>query len=212
MRSDRQSERSIYGQAGQEYDQSDWIISQFPDGYSGYAIDVGAMDGLFFSNTLKLERERGWTVLCVEANPYIARELAENRSHWLNVAISDRSALSMPFHINGDIPASGSHLKWPDWAPPRPGGERWYTVSVPVMTLDLILAWSGFDKLDVVSMDIEFGEQAALAAFDVDRWKPKVMVVESNIDPCPYARWFTEHSYDLARRVGTDNLYVRKDV
>ena len=45
----------------------------------GVFVDIGAYDGLTFSNTLMLERERDWTGICIEPLPDIFAELRKNR-------------------------------------------------------------------------------------------------------------------------------------
>ena len=46
----------------------------------GVFVDVGAHDGVSFSNTLFFERELGWRGLCIEPIPEIFDDLAKNRS------------------------------------------------------------------------------------------------------------------------------------
>jgi hypothetical protein len=46
---------------------------------NGVFVDIGAYDGVTFSNTLMLERERGWTGICIEPLPDIFAELRKNR-------------------------------------------------------------------------------------------------------------------------------------
>ena len=45
----------------------------------GVFVDIGAYDGVTFSNTLMLERERGWTGVCIEPLPDVFAELRQNR-------------------------------------------------------------------------------------------------------------------------------------
>ncbi|MDD5433984.1 MAG: hypothetical protein PH343_01010 [Nitrospira sp.] len=45
----------MYSQIGQD----DWVLSQFPEGYSGYFLDIGAQGPKEINNTLLLE-ENGW--------------------------------------------------------------------------------------------------------------------------------------------------------
>jgi hypothetical protein len=42
---------------------------------NGTFIEIGGYDGEMFSNTLFLEKERGWTGLLVEANPYTYEQM-----------------------------------------------------------------------------------------------------------------------------------------
>jgi len=46
---------------------------------SGFFVDIGANDGVTFSNTYALER-KGWRGLCVEPHPDVFEQLRRNRS------------------------------------------------------------------------------------------------------------------------------------
>ena len=63
---------------------SQWILDQFPEGYRGYAIDVGASDGVSVNTTWALERAHAWTVLSVEANPEFRDQLIRERA-WVEM-------------------------------------------------------------------------------------------------------------------------------
>jgi hypothetical protein len=58
----------------------DKIVDEYLGGKgNGVFVDIGAYDGVTFSNTLMLERERGWTGICIEPLPDIFAELRKNR-------------------------------------------------------------------------------------------------------------------------------------
>ena len=53
---------------GSHAGEDEWILKQFPEGFRGYAVEIGALDGQYISNTWLLE-QNGWTCLCIEPNP-----------------------------------------------------------------------------------------------------------------------------------------------
>src|SRR6185436_5570115 len=53
--------------------------------FVGHACDVGANDGTQLSNSLHFE-EKGWTVLCIEPNPFLAEDGRKARKLWREVA------------------------------------------------------------------------------------------------------------------------------
>jgi FkbM family methyltransferase len=60
--------------------QDQYYIEQFSKGArGGRFLDVGAHDGVTTSNTLVLERDFGWTGVCVEANGDLIPTLIDNR-------------------------------------------------------------------------------------------------------------------------------------
>lgn len=76
-----------YSQVGQD----DWVLSVI--GNKGYFVDMGAFDGVHFSNTLKLE-EAGWEGLCIEPNPTNFALLKQNRRcELLNMAVATYKGL-----------------------------------------------------------------------------------------------------------------------
>ncbi|MCA9080361.1 MAG: FkbM family methyltransferase [Planctomycetaceae bacterium] len=55
-----------------EAGQLDWVLATLAHQRQGYFVDLGAWDGLESSNTLELERDYGWTGLCIEPLRYQA--------------------------------------------------------------------------------------------------------------------------------------------
>ena len=51
----------------------------FNDTKNGFFVEAGALDGEFLSNTLRLEKEQGWSGLLVEPNPSSFRQLLRKR-------------------------------------------------------------------------------------------------------------------------------------
>ena len=53
-----------------QYGQDRYIDKLLKGKRKGFFVEIGCHDGERFSNTLFLEKERGWTGFLVEANPY----------------------------------------------------------------------------------------------------------------------------------------------
>jgi len=62
-----------------QYGQDQFIDSHFLSKRNGVFVDIGAHDGIHLSNSYFLEVNRGWTGLCVEANPDVYNMLVKNR-------------------------------------------------------------------------------------------------------------------------------------
>jgi hypothetical protein len=105
---------------------------------------------------------------------------------------------------------SGSQLRrnsnWNQW----PADTSMKSICVPTMTLDTILAWSGFPRLDFLSVDVEGTEIDVLNGFDLERWKPKAMILESWTDPSNYHELLTPR-YDRVQRIEFNDLYLRRE-
>ena len=168
--------------------------------FVGHACDVGANNGSFLSNTLHLE-EKGWTVLCIEPSPLLAEEGRSRRKLWREVAAASVDSDLRYFNIctNGPNYASSSAL-WPS----KDGGER--LVEVVSRRLDRILEEAGFPKLDFLTVDCEGSERDIMAGFTVERWRPRVIVLEELSENA-----ITIPGYTLVGKRQYDNLYVRED-
>ena len=158
---------------------SNWIKSQFPEGYVGYGIDVGASDGVSINSTYLLEKRDRWTILSVEANPYFKPILLQQRAFVKMCAVASQPSDGADFHINLDNLEAYSALKVTSHPKMRAeAGERWAVTKVPVRTLEQLLAEFEFPGLDVLCIDVEGGELDVLEGCDLVRWRPKAIVVE----------------------------------
>jgi hypothetical protein len=80
------------------------------------------------------------------------------------------------------------------------------TITASTITLDDLLTWQGIQRIDFLSMDIELHEPKALAAFDVQRFKPALVCIEAH----PEVRqqileYFAAHAYVIVGK------YLRSD-
>jgi hypothetical protein len=62
---------------------------------------------------------------------------------------------------------------------PGGGGSETDELDVPTITLDDLLGQQGVDRIDFLSMDIEGHEPEALAGFDIQRWRPRLVCIET---------------------------------
>lgn len=162
----------------------------------GYAVDVGANDGKLFSNSLFLE-EKGWMVLCVEPNPLLEAEGRLARRLWRQVAAGSADG-EAEFWANGGHPyASDSRIG-------LGSGQKF---QVKVLTLDRIIEESGFPRVDFLTVDAESWEPQIMAGFTVERWKPRVIVLESwSVTPSVEVP-----GYERTERREFDNVWVRNE-
>lgn len=182
-----------YSDAGEDR----WILKQFPDGYVGKAVELGALDGRYLSNTLLLE-ERGWDCLCIEPNPRHYAALTKNRKRVLRCACASEPAVSQG--LTEDRTAIGFTKSSLGAGP----------VTVTVLTLDQCLILSGFQTLDVLSLDTDGSDMDILAGFTVLAWSPKAMILETNGKTGPVHEWALANGYRCAARIGNDGCYLRE--
>lgn len=161
----------------------------------GWAVNVGANDGLYVDNTLWLE-DSGWRVLCIEPIPEAFERLRVNREWSCNYACSDSDAEDVPFHNSG--PSHSSLL--------GEVGVQAAVIRVRTRTLDRLLEEHSFPKLDYVSIDTENTEHLVLAGLTLERWKPTMLVIEKWHEPRE-----APEGYEHVHRCGLDDIFLRKD-
>ena len=163
---------------------SELVDVLFPGGFIGTFVEVGAFDGFSFSNTWMLA-DRGWRGLMIEANLSYAEVCRQNHSRHpavnvANYAIGSIDGSTVSLCCAGALSTCDTQLveemSGIDWAPDLSGAE-W--IEVPTRTLDSLLAeYRMAPNLDMVVVDVEGWECEVLAGFDLDRWQPKVIVIE----------------------------------
>ena len=207
----REERPTFYAQHGE--DVLAWKVFRNSRG-PRFFLEVGIIDGLRFSNTYALE-QRGWRGVCVEAHPTYAPIAMRNRpgSVVVHAAAGDQPGV-LPFYADprGDL----SSLVKRDEDTMKARFGHWYrgfqVVEVPVLTLDEVLREADAPRnMEVVSIDIEGAEVAALRGFALAYWRPRVLILETD-DAEARARLDAElipRGYRFARQVGVNAFYAR---
>jgi FkbM family methyltransferase len=208
-------ELRFYSQNGE--DALLWQV--FPGDSTGFFVDVGAFDGVHLSNTLSFE-EKGWDGLCIEAHPDMAKLCSENRrAQCIHAAcVGDATLRSVSFTIEALGLLSGREVDENDLRRRYRGrglpfqGTR--TISVPAVTLNKLL--EGGPNPDLISIDVEGTEMDVLGGVDLDRFRPRAMVIEANnsADGQRIRKYLRRFGYRFARSLKQNLLFAasRRDV
>jgi len=194
-----------------------WKIFQHSSGPK-YFVEIGMVDGIRFSNTYALER-RGWHGLCVEAHPHFVDMVRQHRpaSTVVHAAAADVSNTNIDFYMDprGDLSSLIAH----DESEMKGKFGHWFKgyekVRVPARTLNDMLKQANAPRfMEVVSIDIEGAELTALRGFDLNYWRPRLLILEA--DDAAQRHKLNEYlqpqGYQLARMVGINALYTRKTI
>jgi len=157
---------------------------------NGFAIEIGAFDGLHLSNVYSLEKI-GWDTMNIEPNPKMFKEVEINRPDSLNIncaVVSDKSIKKIKFYAEEIGVLSGCSYDEIDV-------ERRYSnrglayakpmeINVLAKTLDQLLIENklGSQKINLVSIDVEGFELEVLNGIDFDRVIIGMIIIESNSD------------------------------
>jgi FkbM family methyltransferase len=159
----------------------------------GYFVELGANDGIAQSNTLHMERHRGWRGVLVEPVPHNYLRCCANRSPrnriFCNACVSfdykERfveivfsNLLSVPLGLESDIENPREHA---DFGKQFLGeGERVFTFGAVARPLnDLLIEADAPRSIDLLSLDVEGAELEVLKGVDHTRFRFKYLCIES---------------------------------
>ncbi|WP_293676884.1 FkbM family methyltransferase [uncultured Phenylobacterium sp.] len=158
-----------------------WVLYELGSPTGGYFVEIGACDGVSFSNTYLLEKQFAWTGIVVEPSRVWYPKLRENRA----CAVDERcvwgetgasvlfNEASVAMHATIDSYSDGDMH-----AESRRVGRRYAVETVSLN--DLLRTWGAPGRIDYLSLDTEGSELDILSAFDFDAHDVRLITVEHN--------------------------------
>jgi FkbM family methyltransferase len=151
-----------YSQAGQDL----WVLNKTNNKKFGYFLDIGAHNGIEYSNSYLLERDYGWNGILVEPNKNSIKKLDINRTSLkLNIAVGDKSS-----KVSLDDNGMSSKITDNDY-----GDIEMFTL------LDILNFYKSPKYIDYLSLDVEGFEYNIIKDFDFDAYDIKLITVEHNL-------------------------------
>jgi FkbM family methyltransferase len=159
------------------------VLARFGSDRPGYFVEVGASDGVQLSNTLALERDFGWSGVCVEPVPAEFERLCVNRptTFCSPNPLADRSGVEVSFNV-WECPRDGTMLSGiADWINTRPYTLAGKRITMRTETLTDVLDRAGAPAvIEYLSLDTEGSELAILRGIDWSRYRFLLIHVEHN--------------------------------
>lgn len=182
----------FYGQAGE-----DQIVYEryFQSRRNGIFLELGALDGVTYSNTKFFEDTMGWSGILIEPIPenYEACRRSRPRSLVYNCIVSSNPD-PMEIYVNGAVSSVKAHTTehhYNGWHRP----QNAQTILVPCRRLDDILHGAGIQHIDFWSLDVEGAEYEVLKTMDWDISVNVLCLEMSNPE-------IADASHDLLRQAG----------
>ncbi len=205
--------RRHYSQYGEDVVLRDWFHRRPP----GVFVDVGCYHPRKFSNTYWLYK-RGWRGVNIDIDPLKIQAFRLTRPRDTNVLSGvgecETTATVYRFGKYG----LGTTID-PDLAAAtkEPLREK---QTVQVRTLESILAETPWKDapIDLLSIDVEGMDLAVLRGFDLDKHRPRLILIELHADAIgdvltsDLHHHLTDHGYVLCNWVGLTLFYRRHDV
>lgn len=183
----------------------------FKNKRNGVFIDIGAHDGVSYSNTWFYEKILGWTGICIECNPQIYNLLAKNRScTCICGCISDIEGSVKFRQVDGHNLLSGieSKLDAMDKIRLENLNANFNIIDVPSYRLNNILEKNKIYYADFLSLDVEGGELDILKTIDFDRFYISIITVENNYQKPDIALFLESKGFRFITRLHVDDIYL----
>ena len=145
---------------------------------SGVYVELGANNGLFQSNTAFLEKERNWSGVLIEPSKYNFLECKKNRP---GSKVYNYACVSKEFtgtHVYGDWEKKVAHGAMASVGGRRLQSAQQDMTKVEANTLESILEKAEISNIDFLSLDTEGYEFEILKGLNLDKFKPKYMLIE----------------------------------
>ena len=161
----------FYSQIGQDQ----WVNSILNGKKDGYFIELGACDGLIYSNTLYFEKYLNWNGICIEPNNNYYNDLNKNRKcHISHDLVFSHENIEVDFSlcdaVSGIIDENIG-----------PFTQKKEVIKKKTTTLTKILnEFNAPNIIDYLSLDVEGQEYNILKTFNFEKYKFRCITVEHN--------------------------------
>ncbi|WP_163566216.1 FkbM family methyltransferase [Helicobacter suis] len=215
-----EKDRKSYSQ-----DKQDLFVQFFYKDEKGplFFVDIGANDGISFSNTYLLENDPshkwGGGVL-IEADSNVYTELLKNRSNPKikkhNVALCNTDGEVSFMQITGYAQMLSGivseydkrHLEWIEREVNRHGSDC-QIVKMQGARFDTIMKGEQ-KKIDYLSIDVEGGEMKILESINFDNYDIRLIGIENNYGCDDIYNFLKPRGYKKILRLGCDDFYIKE--
>ena len=196
-----------YSQIGQDL----FVLNFFKNLKDGYFVEVGASDGVVFSNTFLLEEKHNWKGICIEAIEDDFVKLQKNRkSHCVNKAVYSKTGLKMEFVKKSDGLLSGlkDHYDFEAWE--HAPTEKICTVETETLT-DILDRHEAPQYIHYMSIDVEGAEVEVLKGIDFSKYTFGLLNIEHNHNKQQRQKQrdiLEENGYKFLKQNQFDDYYI----
>lgn len=181
----------------------------------GLFLDIGAYDGITFSNTYYLEKELSWNGICIEPNPVPFEKLKNNRNCiLLNCGVGNMessmefTAVSGSGEMLSGFKNSMDDLHWKRIQKLIDAGEcETHPIFVEIKKLSRILEEHNYTMIDYCNIDVEGGELEVLKSINFQKIRIKLLSVENNYNKRDVLNFLKRRGYSKITEIGADEFF-----
>jgi FkbM family methyltransferase len=197
-----------YSQSGQDA----FVLSYFNNKTNGVFIDIGANDGITFSNTYYFEKNLNWSGICIEPIPKVFESLDKNRNCIkINAAISNKKSIEKFAIVDPIDMLSGLYNEYDPKHLEKIHNNGWNITELNIQCLVLndILEEYKIFHIDYLSIDTEGNELKILESINFDKFNIDLIDVENNYDNEDLRNFIISKGYILIEKIGCDEIYSK---
>lgn len=190
----------------------DVVLASIFNKRRGVCVEVGGFDGITGSNTYFFEK-LGWDCLIVEPVPSFCDQIRQVRNCKIVEAAASDGKGEIEFHIvEGAGTLSSSEITDAHLKRIHEEGGVLNRILVPRLPLTDILEAAAIGEIDFISIDVEGHELSVLRGFDLDRFRPRILIVEDNWSEVDSSvrDYLAGHNYIRFKRTGCNDWFARQ--
>ena len=205
----------FYSQWGQD----EYIYNNFfKNMQSGFFLEIGADDGLRFSNCAFFEKELNWKGIAIEARKSAYNKLLSNRKCiCINTVLSDNIGETDFLELKGyGIGLSGiidkydyRHLNRIRNEIENPKHEGREVLRLKTEKLNDILDKHNIVNIDFLSIDTEGSELDILCTLDFNKYNINVITIEDNYNDPKLIDFFVNRNYQFVKQIECDKIFIK---
>lgn len=202
-----------------QYGQDEYLDKKIFNGLqNGIFLDIGANDGVFYSNTWFFEKIKKWKGICVEPIPSTFQKLVESRNCTnINGCIASTPGVLKFIQVSGYAEMlSGlfdhldeNHLARIDREIKQHGGSK-EIIEVKSYQFNNLLKENNISHVNYCSIDTEGNEFDILSSINFDEVTIDAFSIENNNLEKKTENFMKTKGYRLVKRLGVDEIYVLK--
>jgi len=184
----------------------------------GFFLEIGADDGIRFSNCKFFEETLKWKGIAIEAREAAYDKLVKNRDCiCLNNSLSDKEEDADFLELKGyGIGLSGlinkydpRHIKRINQEIQNVKHEGRRIIKVKTIKLSSILEKYGIVNIDFLSIDTEGSELDILKVLDFDKYNIDVITIEDNYNDPKLMKFFLDRGYEYIKQIECDKIFKK---
>jgi len=203
-----------------QYKQDKFVYETFfKEKTDGVFVEIGADDGIQFSNCYFFEKNMNWTGISFEARKEAFDKLIKNRNCICeNVALSNKIETVDFLDIKGyGLGLSGimkeynpKHMSRINSEVKNAKNKGKEIYQVQTNTLANLLDKHSIRHVDFLSIDTEGSELKILETVDFDNIHIDVITIEDNYNDPQLTKFFTDRNYTMVKKIACDKIFKKK--